>query len=150
MAARVVAEKWLAELTHLATASGMEDAVVTWVQGWVSRRDDLKLSRDSGGNLLITQKGRKKYPPILAVAHMDHPAFVITAVDKGMASYEFRGGVNSEYFKDARVEVVSRPDAGGGTVASHDPSTHTGTMRIRGGCASERYCYVEDAQTAET
>jgi len=132
MATQPVAEKWLAELTHLPTASGMEDAVVTWVERWVSRREDLKLSRDSGGNVVITQKGRRKYSPILAVAHMDHPAFVVTGVGGGMASYEFRGGVNSEYFKDARVEVVSRPDAGGGTVASHDPSSDTGTIRIRG------------------
>ena len=81
MATRSTAKKWLTQLTHLPTASGLEDAVVTWVRNWVGRRDDLKLERDSGGNLLITQKGRNRHPLVLAVAHMDHPAFVITSVD---------------------------------------------------------------------
>ncbi len=131
MASRAAVEKWLAELTHLPTASGMEDAVIGWVERWVSRRNDLKLSRDSGGNILITQKGRKKYSPVLAVAHMDHPAFVITAVEGHNASYEFRGGVNPEYFENARIEVVSR-GGGTGTLTSYDPSSDTGTARIRG------------------
>lgn len=109
----------------------MEDAVVEWVERWVSRRTDLKLVKDSGGNLVITQKGRKPRPPVLAVAHMDHPAFVIDSVEGDMATYEFRGGVDPEYFVDAPVEVVSR-DGGTGVVASYDPSTSTGTMKIRG------------------
>ena len=132
MATRAVAEKWLAQLTHLPTASGMEDAVVAWVQRWVSRRDDLRIAFDSGGNVLITQKGRKKYLPILSVAHMDHPAFVITGVAEGMASYQFRGGVNREYFEDARVEVVSRSQGGGGRVGLHEAASDTGVIHIRG------------------
>lgn len=132
MATRAVAEKWLAQLTHLPTASGMEDAVVAWVERWVSRRDDLRIAFDSGGNVLITQKGRKKSLPILAVAHMDHPAFVITGVAEGMASYEFRGGVNREYFEDARVEVVSRSQGGGGRVGLHEAASDTGVIHIRG------------------
>jgi endoglucanase len=110
----------------------MEDAVVAWVERWVSRRDDLRIAFDSGGNVLITQKGRKKYLPILAVAHMDHPAFVITGVAEGMASYEFRGGVNREYFEDARVEVVSRSQGGGGRVGLHEAASDTGVIHIRG------------------
>lgn len=132
MATRAAVEKWLAQLTHLPTASGMEDAVVAWIQKWVERRDDLRMQRDSGGNILITQKGRKKMPPVLAVAHMDHPAFVIGDVQGGVAEFEFRGGVNPEYFEDARVRVVSRADGGTGTVTSYDPPTSSGTLRIRG------------------
>jgi endoglucanase len=131
MANRATAEKWLGQLTNLPTASGIEDAVVSWVEQWVSRRDDLRLLEDSGGNLLINQKGRRRKPPVLAVAHMDHPAFVIQDVDEGFASYEFRGGVNPEYFPDARVSVVSR-DGGTGTVVSYDPATSKGTMEVRG------------------
>lgn len=132
MASRATAEKWLHELTHLPTASGMEDVVVEWVEEWVARRDDLALKSDSGGNLLITQKGRKKHSPILAAAHMDHPAFVITSVDGRSATFEFRGGVNPEYFEDARVTVVSSEESGGGVVTSYDPATDTGTLRISG------------------
>lgn len=132
MAGRATAEKWLAELTHLPTASGSEDAVVDWVKRWAGRRSDLRLVTDSGGNLLITQKGRKSRPPILAVAHMDHPAFVIDEVLADGASFEFRGGVNAEYFMDARVEVVSRDDGGTGRVSAYDPPTHRGTIRGKG------------------
>lgn len=132
MPSGATAEKWLAQLTHLPTASGMEDAVVDWVARWVGRRADLKMSRDTGGNVLITQKGRKKYPPVLAVAHMDHPAFVITEVHGEMASYEFRGGVNKEYFQDARVTVVSRSGGGRGQVVAHSASDETGIMDVTG------------------
>lgn len=131
MAARSAAEKWLTQLTHLPTASGLEDAVVAWVRKWVDRRDDLKLERDSGGNLLITQKGRKRHPLVLAVAHMDHPAFVITSVDGRVAEFEFRGGVNPEYFHDAKVEVVSRP-GGRGVVTAFDPRDGTAMIWTTG------------------
>lgn len=128
MASRATNEKWLAELTNLPTASGKEDAVVEWVSNWVARRDDLKLTKDSGGNLLITQKGRKRHPLVLAVAHMDHPAFVIDAVDGGDVSFEFRGGVSAPYFQDAIVEVVSRPGGVMGRVAGYDSESQTGKL----------------------
>lgn len=129
MAGRATAEKWLAELTSLPTAPGIEDGVVEWVTRWVGRRDDLKLSKDSGGNLFVAQKGRKKLDPVLAVAHMDHPAFVILD-DQG--SFEFRGGVDAAYFTDARIQVVSRPDGPNGRVASFDPETRRGEATFRG------------------
>lgn len=132
MPARATSEKWLTELTNLPTAAGMEDQVVSWVRRWVGRRKDLKLTVDSGGNLVITQKGRKRLPPILAVAHMDHPAFVIQSVEgDDSARFEFRGGVDAEYFLDARVGVVSRR-GGTGRVVAFDPVTSTGTLMIRG------------------
>ena len=68
---------------------------------------------------------------VLAVAHMDHPAFVITSVDGRVAEFEFRGGVNPEYFDDAKIEVVSRP-GGSGMVTTFDPQTYTGLARITG------------------
>ena len=132
MTDRITAEKWLNQLTHIPTASGIEDAVVTWVTRWVARRDDLRLSRDSGGNILITQKGRKSHDPILAVAHMDHPAFVITAVEDREASFEFRGGVSAPYFEGARVEVVSRPGGANGRVSSYDAQSQTGIINLVG------------------
>lgn len=132
MASRATAEKWLHQLTHLPTASGIEDAVVTWVERWVSRREDLRLERDSGGNLLISQKGRKRSDPVVAVAHMDHPAFVITGVDGDTANYEFRGGVTAAYFDGAGVEVVSRSGGARGRVVSYDEDSQTGEMSLEG------------------
>ncbi|MFQ5523102.1 MAG: M20/M25/M40 family metallo-hydrolase [Acidimicrobiia bacterium] len=130
MASRKAVEKWLGELTRLPTASGIEDAVVGWVRHWTRRRPDLRFALDSGGNVLITQKGRKRAAPVIAVAHMDHPAFVITETDHKEASFEFRGGVDAPYFTDAAVEVTSRPDGAKARVDSYDPDTQTGTLRI--------------------
>ena len=127
MASRATVEKWLAELTSLPTASGVEDAVVTWVSRWAGRRPDLKVRRDTGGNLFVTQQGRKRTSPVYAVAHMDHPAFVITG-ESGV--FEFRGGVDAPYFDDAEIEVVSRPDGPAGRVTGYDPVTATGTARF--------------------
>lgn len=127
MATRATAEKWLAQLTNTPTASGLEGQVAAWVETWVGRRDDLKLARDSGGNLFVTQKGRKKHAPVFAVAHMDHPAFVITDED---GSFEFRGGVDEAYFADARIDVVSRLDGPTGRVTSYDPGSRTGTAHF--------------------
>ena len=132
MASRATAENWLHQLTHLPTAPGLEDSVIEWVEAWVGRRSDLKLERDSGRNLIITQKGRKRTAPVIAVAHMDHPAFVITELRQDEADYEFRGGVTAPYFEDATVEVVSRSGGARGTVVSHDEEAQTGTLRVSG------------------
>lgn len=129
MATRATAEKWLAEVTGIPTASGLESQVAEWVAGWVGRRDDLGLKVDSGGNLFVTQKGRKRTPPVFAVAHMDHPAFVVTESD---GSFEFRGGVDEAYFRGARIDVVSRLDGPTGKVFAYDPATRTGIARFVG------------------
>ena len=131
MASRAAAEKWLGTLTNLPTASGHEDEVVRWVDGWVERRPDLKMRRDSGGNLLITRRGRKRHHPVLAVAHMDHPAFVVTGVAGQGATFQFRGGVRPEYFSDARVDFVTGP-AKVGRVASYAPSGRNGVIEVKG------------------
>jgi len=131
MASRTAAEKWLAALTNLPTASGHEDEVVRWVEGWVGRRPDLKMSRDSGGNLIITRKGRKRRDPVVAVAHMDHPAFVVTGVAGREAAFQFRGGVRPEYFTDARVDFASGP-ANVGRVVAYAPPGRTGVMEVKG------------------
>ena len=129
MADRYIAEKWLAELTNTPTASGLEDVVVEWVTSWAGRRDDLRVESDSGGNLFVTQKGRKAKTSVFAVAHMDHPAFVITDAD---GSFEFRGSVDAVYFDNARVDVVSRLDGPTGRVKSYDAETHSGTAHFVG------------------
>ncbi len=129
MAGRATVERWLHELTNLPTASGREDAVVSWARAWAARRADLTVKTDSGGNVLITQKGRGGPAPVLAVAHMDHPAFVIDQVRGRQARYKFRGGVRPEYFPGAKLEFVTGSD-GGGRVEAHDPSTGAGSIRL--------------------
>ena len=132
MASKRRVEGWLRQLTHLPTASGHEEAVIFWVTAWAARRDDLKVTRDGAGNLLITQKGRTRRPPVVAVAHMDHPAFVINEVKDGQLGFEFRGWVATPYFEDARVEVVSRPGGAQGKVVEYDAQAQTGIIRTTG------------------
>ncbi len=131
MPGRATAEKWLGEITSLPTASGLEDAVIEWVTRWVGRRSDLTIRADSGGNLLVTQKGRKRRPPVVAVAHMDHPAFVVTAVQDGVVSFEFRGGVQPTYFTHARIEFITG-HGGWAHVSDYDPKARTGRIQVRG------------------
>lgn len=132
MADRATAETWLHELTHLPTASGLESAVIGWVRRWVAERDDLEVKADSGGNLLITQNRDSERAPLLAVAHMDHPAFVITGIDGVRAGFEFRGGVTAPYFEDAEIAIVSRIDGPEGRVVEYDPETQTGAIEMSG------------------
>ena len=132
MASREAAEEWLAALTNIPTASGLEGEVVAWVRRWVEARPGLTVDEDSGGNLLIGQQRDTTRPPVLAVAHMDHPAFVVTADD---GSFEFRGGVNAPYFDRALVDVVSRPDGPSGTVTGYDPETRQGSITFLGAVA---------------
>ncbi len=132
MADRSTAERWLAALTNSPTASGYEDAVIRLVRAWVGRREDLKLRSDAGGNLLITQKGRRIRSPVVAVAHMDHPAFVITSVEGREARFEFRGGVRPEYFEGARVTLHTSGSTTGGVVMTHHPKTGTGSIQVTG------------------
>lgn len=132
MADRTTTESWLSALTNLPTASGREDAVVAWARAWAQRRSDLKVVTDTGGNLLITQKGRRTKPAVIAVAHMDHPAFVVSSIHGRDAAYEFRGGVRPEYFEQARLEFVTTKAVVRGSVVAHDPKTGTGLIRIAG------------------
>lgn len=125
MASRSTAALWLEQLTHLPSVSGHETAVVAWVTRWAGRRPDLNLTVDSGGNLLIVQKGSKKADPVIAVAHMDHPGFLATAADGREVEFEFRGGVDPEYFRDAPV-AFSRGILG--VVIDYDGESQTGTI----------------------
>ena len=117
--ARKSREKFLLEITSLPTAAGREDRVIAAIEQWVkARKDRVVLSRDRFGNLTIARhdfleacaRGVKTgVKPVMITAHLDHPAFVVTAVrTRGKSvelDLEFRGGVNDPYFKGAALEV---------------------------------------------
>jgi endoglucanase len=120
---RKAREKLLLEVTSLPTAAGREDRVIAAVERWVAARARrVVLARDRFGNLTVAQHGfleacakglRKGIGPVMITAHLDHPAFVVTAVrakGKGAKAsveldLEFRGGVHDPYFKGAMLEV---------------------------------------------
>lgn len=110
MADRTTERRWLEQLTTIPTAPGREHRVLEWVTTWAGRRSDLTARRDDSGNILLTQNGRKRSAPVVAVAHTDHPGFVVGEVDGRQVSVEFRGGVRREYFDAARLEIFDSDD----------------------------------------
>lgn len=106
MADRSTEIRWLEQLTSIPSVPGREEGVMEWVRRWVGRRADLTAKTDRSGNLLITQKGRKQAAPVIAVAHTDHPGFVVIAREGREVTAEFRGGVRPQYFEGARVEFL--------------------------------------------
>ena len=108
-ASRTTRRRWLTELTGLPTAPGKESAVEDWVRHWSIRRD-IEVKKDRAGNLLVRPKTRSRRRPIVAVAHMDHPAFVVTRTGK-RTEVELRGGVFPEYLVETRllIETSSGP-----------------------------------------
>jgi len=115
---RKAREKLLLEVTSLPTAAGREDRVIAAIERWVAARTKrVVLARDRYGNLTIAQHGflaacARGAKPVMITAHLDHPAFVVTAVRaSGKAvelDLEFRGGVHDPYFKGAMLEVFDR------------------------------------------
>ena len=125
--------RWLLDLTHLPTTSGLEHRVIEWVNSWVERRDDLKLTADTAGNLLIAVKGRKsKTAPVVAAAHMDHPGFVVESVNGRDVTASFRGGVMAEYFPEAAVEFFDvRDGRHPGKVVEYDSETKKAVIQLK-------------------
>jgi putative aminopeptidase FrvX len=95
---------WLAELTLLPTAAGCEHRVIDWVRDWAQQQPMLRLTEDRFGNLVLQRRGRLTQRPIVFEAHLDHPAFVVTAqLDDRELSADFRGGVDLRFFDHAKV-----------------------------------------------
>lgn len=131
MADRSTERRWLDQLTRIPTAPGREQRVMSWVTAWAGRREDLRSKTDLHGNLLLTRRGRKRRQPVLAVAHTDHPAFVVTGVEGPMVSVEFRGGVRKEYFRRTRIELFDSSDGVHlGDLEEFDHEASRGVVRL--------------------
>ena len=99
------AERDLIELTNLPTATGHEDRVVAWIERWAGRRKNVRVKRDCYGNLMLKREGVSSRRPIVFTAHLDHPAFVVTAGEGDRVTAEFRGGVRDEFFVGTAVRL---------------------------------------------
>lgn len=145
--ARNAREKLLLEITSLPTAAGREDRVIAAIERWVAARSKrVVLARDRFGNLTVAQHGfvaacAKGAKPVMITAHLDHPAFVVTAVRaKGNGAktsveldLEFRGGVHDPYFKGALLEVFDRKTTKGfdAKIVSLDAKTDPATKPFK-------------------
>jgi len=100
------------EVTDIPTAAGREWRVVEWIERWVAARPNLKLEKDASGNMVVSHREKAAASgarPVWFTAHLDHPAFVVErVVAPSVVELSFRGGVMDDYFKDARIVLVSR------------------------------------------
>ena len=110
---RAVREALLLEVTQIPTAAGHETAVMAFIDRWLAQHANaVTTQRDEVGNYLITQRRQNGNTPLLIItAHLDHPAFVVTAVNGTTIHAAFRGGVNDPYFVGADIEIIGPGDA---------------------------------------
>ncbi|BAM04861.1 zinc-binding metallopeptidase family protein [Phycisphaera mikurensis] len=101
--------KLLLTLTSLPTAAGEEDAVLASVRAWAKRRKRILLAADAAGNLTLRLREEAGGgPPVLLVAHTDHPAAVVAGIDPGdprRLRARFRGGVSEPHFRGSAVRL---------------------------------------------
>ena len=64
------------------TATYLEQMPAAYVRAFAARRKGLRLEEDRYGNLLVKWPGRgtPKAPPLVLMAHLDHPGFVVREV----------------------------------------------------------------------
>lgn len=130
----------LLALTGIPTATGKEDRVIAFVEGWVNDRSArFVLDRDTHGNLLLRPSSldTSTTPSVLFTAHLDHPAFVVEKVESDdRVELSFRGGVRQEYF-DNRPTIAIHTERGKvrATIESATPASETTAHRA---CVARR------------
>ena len=102
--------KTLKRIVDLPTAPFAEDHVAAFIRAFVAGRPELRLREDRFGNLLVKYtpkrlaKAVRGSRPVLFSAHMDHPGFIAgRMIGPGRLRAEWHGGVQSRYFRGARV-----------------------------------------------
>lgn len=76
---------------------------------------------------MLRSAARSRRRPTVAVAHLDHPALVITEGGSGEVAAELRGGLHPQYLDQAPVEIGSVR----GRVTSYDPATHRALLGVK-------------------
>jgi putative aminopeptidase FrvX len=131
-ASKATHRRWLGELTGLPTAPGKESVVQQWVRQWAIKRG-ITVSEDRAGNLLVQSKVRSSKPPIVAVAHMDHPALIVTRTGR-RTEVELRGGVFSDYLVGAQVQIETTSGPKRARLEEFDPTTNRGSLASSSDC----------------
>jgi len=97
------ARRLLEPLMRCPTAPYHEDAVADYIAATVAGFG-LDTTTDSYGNLIVRRPSTGRTTTRLAfMAHMDHPGFEVTAVGPDGVVAAWHGGVQPEYFTNARV-----------------------------------------------
>ena len=126
------------------TAPLMEAHPTRHIERFVKRRKGLTLTKDASGNLLVRfqPKSLEAAPPLVMVAHLDHPGWFIKAAKDKDVELEFRGGVLAEHVRPGRkitffTEGSSAPTGSGRIVEVGESSSRltAGRARVTDGVA---------------
>jgi len=99
----------LAGLLARPTAPFVESAVASYIADFCRKTPGVSLETDRCGNLLARYRYRPRGTrPLAFAAHMDHPGFIAQQqLEAHKLRAAFRGGVRSEYFRQAGVRFWS-------------------------------------------
>src|SRR5260221_7459503 len=97
-------------LLNQPTAPLMEELPTAYIRQFVAERPMLSISEDPSGNLLVKYQGANATrPPLVLVAHLDHPGFWVETVSGNTAKLIFKGGVHVKHAqRGARVRFFER------------------------------------------
>ena len=85
-------------LLNQPTAALKEVLPQKFVRDFAAARPNLKLSEDAAGNLRVDYApSGAALPPLVMVAHLDHPGFHIESIDGDVAKLTFQGSVHGRH-----------------------------------------------------
>lgn len=87
------------------------EADVAEVVAALAERAGLNVTTDGAGNVVARVPGAGDSPPLVFVAHLDHPGFAIDAVEGPVAALTFRGGVRAGFAAVGTGVTFHRPGA---------------------------------------
>ncbi len=97
------------ELLGLPTAPFVEDLPARFVLDRAAGVPGLDAGRDAAGNVVLRAGGGGDRPPLVLVAHLDHPGFAIEGVQDGLAALAFRGAVRAGVARSGSPLLFFRP-----------------------------------------
>ncbi len=111
------AKHWLSlarGLLEQPTAAVREDLPQAHIRAFAAARRNLILTEDPSGNLLVKSpaRGAARRPPLVLVAHLDHPGFWIDGVSGKTARLTFKGYVAEPHARaGTRIHFFERGNA---------------------------------------
>ena len=97
-------ERWLQivqKLLEQPTAAIREELPQAYIREFAREHPALALSQDASGNLMLGYSvSSAQSPPLVMVAHLDHPGFWVQSVSGSTAELLFKGGVDLKHAKE--------------------------------------------------
>ncbi len=118
-------------LLEAPTAPLLEAAPLAHLRAVLATLDGVAAEADAAGNLLARWRGpQAEGPPLVLVAHLDHPGFAVTSVTGRDLTLEFRGGLPAAHAGSGtplRLFTAAGDEAGAATL-THAEAGPTGRL----------------------